>query len=143
MSVCRARVRLRAIARSAAVSETRPLRRQKRALGRIGRTIGKSRLGVAAEQLAGIQGDPGGDRSGQRTDAGNPTHPQNQAGEKDTQPADAAAQFATRQAQRVTLHGRVQGARRRPPRCFGRAHRSSTMRPSSMRTRRPHRSASP
>ena len=61
---------MRAIARIVATSETEPLfARNSRSAG-AGLAVGEPRLGVAAEQVAGIRLDAGGDRGGERADRG-------------------------------------------------------------------------
>ena len=58
--------------------------REEGALIGIGRAVGEPRLGVAAEQIAGIGRDAGDNGGGERADSSNRRYSEHQAGKKDT-----------------------------------------------------------
>ena len=133
---------VRAIARNWVISRERAAARQKGVLGGVGRPVGEARLDIAAEQCPRIPGDAGGERSGERADPGNRGDAEDDAGDKDAQPAEAAAQLAARQPKRVEpCGGWRHRARRAAPSRSGAVRWSSTMRPSASRIWRSQRSA--
>ncbi len=99
--------------------------------GRVGLAVGEPRLGIAAQQLARVGLDAGDNRGGERADAGDRAHPEHEAGEKDAQPPDPAAQLAAGEPEAKTGRECAQRARRATPTRNGAVRRSSTIRPSS------------
>ena len=89
--------------------------RQIGVFGGVHRAIGELRLGIAAEELARVAGDAGGQRRGERADAGNRPDAEHEAGDQDTQPGDAAAQLAAGEADRVAERRGPHNARRAAP----------------------------
>ena len=81
-------------------------------LGRVYRTVDEPRLGIAAEQVPSIGFDAGDDSGSERADAGNRRHPEHEAGEKDPQTPDSAAQLAAGQPHGVVSRECVQSVRR-------------------------------
>ncbi len=110
-------------------------------LGRVYRTVDEPCLGVAAEQIAGIGFDAGDNGGGERADTGNRRDPEHEAGEKDSQTPDTAAQLTTGEPQGLVSRECVQSVRRVAAIGDGAVHRSSMIFPSSKWICRSQRSA--
>ena len=82
-----------------------PARCQEPALRLARRAVGEAGADIAAEEGARIGPDPGLDRGAQGADPRDRADPEHQAGEKDAEAADPAAQLAARQAQGVAELG--------------------------------------
>jgi len=98
--------------------------------GGIGLAVGEPSLGVAAEQLARVGLDAGHDGIVERADPSDHGHPEHEAGEKDAQTPDPAAQLAAGEPKGKKGGGRGQRARRAMPTRNGVLRRSSTILPS-------------